>query len=311
MNETKLLVRNGYRRTVTGFTLVEMAVVLMIIAILLTFVLPTNTAVRDNNKRELTIQKIKNIDTAIVNYVMVNKRLPCPADGTSTTGIELRDATSGDCTGVTSTQQTGVLPWVTLGIAQDDVIDGWNNLLTYRVAFGLSRDNMLSMSACDPVGTAQATTTLGVNVSIPAGTTINESICNSVVDCTGVGTTCTNPIRYLEHKGFGIVDGGGSLIMDPTQSTGAAYVVISHGGNGVGAYTNTQVYISDPIKGVDGTLEALNHNNIAINTLDITASRFRDANISEGAANIYFDDIISRPSLLSLIQTAQLGPRSH
>lgn len=71
-----------------GFSLVEMAVVLMIIATLAALFVPMTATIMNNKKRELTRQKLINIETAIANYVAVNMRLPCPSDGSSSAGGE-------------------------------------------------------------------------------------------------------------------------------------------------------------------------------------------------------------------------------
>jgi hypothetical protein len=57
---------------------------------------------------------------------------------------------------------------------------------------------------------------------------------------------------------------------------------------------------------VDGTEEAKNYANLAI------LGYYVDDSISDvaGAAS-HFDDLVSRPSLLSVINKAGLGPRAH
>jgi hypothetical protein len=108
------------------------------------------------------------------------------------------------------------------------------------------------------------------------------------------------------------LDDNNGIIMNPLYFTGAAYVVISHGENGVGAISNAQILISSPAMGVDGPLEALNHNNgNAVSSVSTTISpQFRDAPFSATDA-AYFDDYLVRPTVFSLIQRAQVGPRSH
>ncbi len=103
--------------------------------------------------------------------------------------------------------------------------------------------------------------------------------------------------------------------MDHTIYTGAAYILISHGDDNYGAINSAGVYVASPVRGVSGTptLES-NNANLATRTITSTATTpaFVDAPFSD-ANNpaTYFDDIIIRPSVLSVINQAQLGPRSH
>jgi prepilin-type N-terminal cleavage/methylation domain-containing protein len=322
---------NMVRTTQAGFTLVELAIVMFIIAMLFVFTMPVSTSLLNNQRRDITKIKMKTVEAALANYVAVHKRLPCPADGASTAGVELRAGAiingvaadfTVDCAANTGTpantnQQTGVVPWVTLGLTRADVLDGWENQMTFRVAFGLTQANALDMSACDPAGTAD-TTPSGVSPLPPVNTVINVNVCNAALTCTGTGTACSKPQMFLANKGFTVVDGADLKILDPSIYTGAAYILISHGDNGVGAFTNSQLLLTSPLIGANGPLEALNHNNGhgVLSTSTTIFPKFRDAgqSFASGTAAtdaVYFDDLIIRPTVFSLIQRAQLGPRSH
>jgi prepilin-type N-terminal cleavage/methylation domain-containing protein len=311
-----------------GFTLVELAMVMFIFALLLGIVLPMTSAAIDVQKRNITEKKLKVVETALTNFVAVHKRLPCPADGTGATGMELRaPATASytvDCAApaavANTNQQTGVVPWATLGITMDSASDGWDRVLTYRVGFGLTRDNAMDMSACDPAGTGQtwsvtnsATGSIDENSTNIVNEPINTDICNSQLACSGTGTACTMPKRFLKNKGFRIVDGANAVLADPVNLTGAAYVVISHGENGLGAYTRAQVLMTTAVGNVSGPLEGANQNGtLAVSSASTNISpAFRDAVISSASGTSYFDDMVLRPSVFSVIQSAQTGPRSH
>ena len=284
-----------------GFTLVELAIVLTILAALFVFLLPTSSALLDNQKREVTRQKLKNIESALTNYVAVNKRLPCPADGTANNGTEDARTANGDCT---NNQVSGVVPWVTLGLTSADIEDGWYHRITYRAAFGLTRDGALDMSSCDPAGT-KTTDTSG---TAPPG---GRCWATCVV---GDMASCTSTKDYLTGKGLNVNDGAGTAIMSVANFTGAAYVLISHGENGYGAYDNSGAYLNQATRNVAGDIEAFNINGPAVSvtsTIPLLANTFRDTEYSQGAAATYFDDLIVRPSVFSVIQRAQLGPRSH
>jgi prepilin-type N-terminal cleavage/methylation domain-containing protein len=313
--------------TNAGFTLIELAMVMFIFALLLGIVLPMTSAAIDVQKRNITEKKLKVVETALTNFVAIHKRLPCPADGASSNGLELRTPATAnytvDCAApaaaANTNQQTGVVPWTTLGITMDSASDGWDRLLTYRVAFGLTRDNAMDMSACDPAGTGQTRTFPGGlpgNIDETSINIVNESvntdICDPQLACSGTGTACTMPKRFLKNKGFRIVDRSNAVLADPVNLTGAAYVVISHGENGLGAYTRSQVLMTTAVGGVSGPLEDANQNGtLAVSAASTNISpAFRDSEISTAGA-LYFDDLMSRPSVFAVIQSAQTGPRSH
>ena len=66
-----------------GFTITEMAVVLVIVGLLFVFLIPVSNTLLSNQRRSATLQTLQNIQAALNNFVIVNKRLPCPANGTA------------------------------------------------------------------------------------------------------------------------------------------------------------------------------------------------------------------------------------
>jgi prepilin-type N-terminal cleavage/methylation domain-containing protein len=103
-----------------GFTLIEIAIVLVIVGLLLGgLLMPLATQV-DIERRQQTEKTMEEIREALIGYAVVNNRLPCP----DTSG----DGQADDpCAG----GQEGLLPWVTLGVAQTDA---WGNRFLYRVS---------------------------------------------------------------------------------------------------------------------------------------------------------------------------------
>ena len=78
-------------RYVTGFSLVEMAIVLAIITLLLGGLLPTLSAQRGSQHISETRKQLEEIQQALVGYAIANGRLPCPA---STSSFSSRTAKS-------------------------------------------------------------------------------------------------------------------------------------------------------------------------------------------------------------------------
>jgi len=110
-----------------GFTLVEMAMVLMIIGLLLGGLVPTISAQMETQRNSETRRQLNEIKEALIGYAVINGYLPCPADGSIATGqlgagIKKASCGTGD--------NGGVLPWVTLGVGETDA---WGRRFTYRV----------------------------------------------------------------------------------------------------------------------------------------------------------------------------------
>lgn len=115
------------RRT-TGFTLIEMAMVLLIVGLLLGGLLVPLTAQMEQRNISDTQKALSEIKEAITGYALANGQLPCPAVPTTPTGqASAGIARTPPCTGANS---TGVLPWATLGVSETDA---WGRRYTYRV----------------------------------------------------------------------------------------------------------------------------------------------------------------------------------
>jgi prepilin-type N-terminal cleavage/methylation domain-containing protein len=290
-------------RLARGFTLIEIVVVLFILGVVVAMAAAVTTALTASQRLSTTTTRMAAIDTAIVQFVMQQRRLPCPADGrlasgNAQAGFERRNAGSCNVNGTANTEQYGVVPWATLGLSEADATDGWNHRFTYRTQLALVADNALDMSSCDPAAYRAPSAFTAV------GTSPNQT-CGACTFAT-LGTTCTLPLDFLSGKGLMVKNVAGNTIMDPagTPSTGAAYIVISAGSTGGGAYTSNGV--TSPSTTDDGDEEK--NRNYA--DLPIQAY-YVDDSISDGAGTGHFDDFISRPALLSVINKAGLGPRSH
>ena len=110
-----------------GFSLVELAVVLVIVGIVITMGLKATMSVLESSTYSVTKAKQEQLKGSLVGFLRTNGRLPCPDNGAGVaTGVEASPCTDG----------YGVIPWQTLGISRDSAIDGWGNFFTYRVANG-------------------------------------------------------------------------------------------------------------------------------------------------------------------------------
>lgn len=133
-----------------GFSLVELAIVLIIVALLSGGMLVTLSTSRDIARASDAQKQLAGINDALLGFAAANGRLPCPASSTSDgaeafctvtgnfgapCGAELlTPPTHGRC----SNPFDGFLPAKTLGItptdAQGYAVDPWNNRIRYAVS---------------------------------------------------------------------------------------------------------------------------------------------------------------------------------
>ena len=122
------------RLAVRGFTLIEMAVVLVVVSLVLGSLLVPLASQVEQRKIEGTEQILEQARDALLAFAAAHRRLPCPADPTS--GQEKVTMATGACT-----NNPGFLPAATLGLSPLDAEgfarDGWGleqNRIRYAVS---------------------------------------------------------------------------------------------------------------------------------------------------------------------------------
>lgn len=103
-----------------GFTLVEMAVVLVIMSAVSGLLLSGLNVFMTHTRSATTHARQVAIKSALIAYLRDNKHLPCPATKA--------DGAAGDCTSL-----SGTLPYRELSIPQDEALDAWGNHFTFVV----------------------------------------------------------------------------------------------------------------------------------------------------------------------------------
>lgn len=106
-----------------GFTLTELAVVLVIVGLLISGMLLPLAAQQDIRAHNETERVLDEIREALLGFAAANGRLPRPATS-ATNGIENGTACASDAA------CSGFVPWATLGTAK---LDGWAKLIRYSV----------------------------------------------------------------------------------------------------------------------------------------------------------------------------------
>lgn len=243
------------------------------------------------------IQQMAKLKAAIAAYVTVNRRLPCPADGSLVAsspnrGFELRDENSASptyqhCTSATSTiadQKTGIFPWKTLGLNERDVITADLTHYSYRVfsgPTGLSVDNGASMTNCD--------TDNGPTPDAPLST---SGQCDSSTNNTSA--------QFTTGKGLTVVTESGSR-------TDIAYVLIHHGKSNSGAY-----YQGGHRKAIPANMAVKEFANTqGVDSTTYTATYYATTPSDSVATDdpTYFDDRVEFLSISDLAKVSGLSAR--
>jgi prepilin-type N-terminal cleavage/methylation domain-containing protein len=106
-----------------GFTLVELAIVMFVVALLLGGMLLPLSAQQDIRARQETDKALSDIRDALLGFAITNGRLPRPA-ASATDGAEAAATCADDAA------CSGFIPWAALGSAK---LDGWGKLIRYSV----------------------------------------------------------------------------------------------------------------------------------------------------------------------------------
>jgi prepilin-type N-terminal cleavage/methylation domain-containing protein len=123
---------NNQQRDSKGFTLIEIAIVLLIVSILLGYTVALFPVQKELKQYRAVNEEMDKIIDAIYAYAQVNGRLPCAANLTAPNGIADPDD------GTQCTTWYGFLPAKTLGIdgrydASNSLLDPWGNRYRYQV----------------------------------------------------------------------------------------------------------------------------------------------------------------------------------
>jgi prepilin-type N-terminal cleavage/methylation domain-containing protein len=221
------LIRQHFLKPSLGFTLTELAVVLVIVALLIGGMLIPFSAQQDLRYNAESQKSLQDIREALIGFAIANGRLPCPAQASlasnsTNAGMEAKTGTgsslsctcstassdisnAGSTTACTPTSVTGVLPWATLGLSE---LDAWGHRYTYRVSTVFARGwPQVSDYRCAPdlVPTRSA-----FALCSPGAITINS---------TSAG---------------------------PALATEIPVIILTHGKNGLGAYSQDGTVIGSP-----------------------------------------------------------------
>lgn len=165
----------------SGFTLIELTMVLFILGLLLSSFLAPLAARVEQEERNNTQIQLDEIEEILYGHVLRNNYLPCPDCSDNTGGCAAATADDGQedrTVGICDTVE-GNIPWADLGIKGTDE---WNNIFTYRVD---------SEYADTTDGTPLQADCTGLSVTLD----VSFSLCSdgdiTVLDSSGGGNVAT------------------------------------------------------------------------------------------------------------------------
>lgn len=228
-------------RKSSGFSLVEMAIVLVITGLILGTVIGAMNVQVTGQRIKETQERQRVIKDALINYIRQNSKLPCPAlitlaDDHASAGIP--NCTSGtnsiDVPAVDSAFY-GAIPWKELGLSPEAVKDAYGRRFTYIVTYAAT------------LSTLNISGLTGNLLLYPTATDATANT-NRLNPCNGTLSVCDNL---------------------------AVVAIISHGANGYGAYSNQGSLLSDA-SASDNEKENSDHANLKLVDGDFNQQSFDD-----------------------------------
>jgi prepilin-type N-terminal cleavage/methylation domain-containing protein len=211
-----------------GFSLIELSLTLTIAAIMAVTYLSWagNSTLNDGAKTLLTLRKMEVINKAITNFVVINNRLPCPAKRTQ----------------AANTTYAGGAGNISF---DDEYVSNTSNGM-----------ECVAQSGTQPVGVVP-TRALGLSPDYMVdgwGRRFTYHVSGALCGNATSTTLACGAANYMANSAGDIiirVTAGGSIL-----TSNAAYIIVSHGSNGLGAYRtngnrNTLPTINDELENAD------------------------------------------------------------
>jgi prepilin-type N-terminal cleavage/methylation domain-containing protein len=227
-----------------GFTLIEIAIVVLILSILLGYTVALFPKQQELRKYREVDKEMDQIIETIIGYAQINGRLPCPS-AVASAGL------SSGGGGSNCTVYGGFVPSATLGITgrlngDSQLSDPWNNPYRYYVTDGDANDDGNSDFVVD--GQIQV---IGLDDNFDAS--VNPAVAgpDNYIDLDGQFLICDAASTVNTDCSTGVYVFG-----QPAASTGpfsgAPFVLVSLGKNG----SNTPPALSDELENKGATTVA-------------------------------------------------------
>lgn len=278
-----------------GLAAAALVIVVLLALVAVFFAREATQPAESLDRREVTDARMRRVADALVTFAALNRRLPCPAEGNDTALGAPGDAGSANPDSATAScaSPAGTVPWKTLALRREDALDGWGRKLSYRVHAGTTAVPLASgLTVADGVNMTSCNASLGAALDATLG---GNSSCKS-------GTPPPNtPAQFLAVRGNLLV------VNEPAGArNGNAFVLISHGESGAGAYQ------AEIVAGGGSRLAAPTNAGEVANT----GAGGTYSNLARSAPGVmpadaaHFDDIVAYMSLADLTARAKLKERS-
>lgn len=199
---------------IKGFTLVEMAIVLVILGLVLATLFAPLSAQRDIKNITGTQTSLSQIKEALYGFAILNSRLPCPARLIA----DPQDINYG-LEDITLCAQEGLLPWKTLGMSETDewgthrtlATDPWIGYWKYRPDSNFTTSITFSNKMLMDLKTEIAS-----NLVFADKIVVRDSSDNNLTPST-IGTE--KPIAVVYSTGKNLIANGKNSIIDSTYQS--------------------------------------------------------------------------------------------
>ena len=120
--------KNIFFLKIKSFSLLEMSFVIAIMGIIVGLYLPNFLNIKNSHKRQITNKHMEQIFTALSNYLVQNKKLPCPVQNINSV------SPIPPCP-----SNKGFIPYKTIGIEKKSILNGYNKPIKYIINLSLSK----------------------------------------------------------------------------------------------------------------------------------------------------------------------------
>lgn len=282
-----------------GFMILVVVALIMIIALTALVTMTGELVAGAGRRLSATEGTLTRVQKALVLFASTHQRLPCPAKPSGAMNPGWPDDVSPLAlpANASCAFPAGVVPWGALGLTQEDVTDEWGRLISYRVydgQFGLTQSNGASAINCDTdnVNTQNVEPTATGLCNNQSGT--HDTLRSHFITYTTFGTTPSF------DKGLNLHDFG----PDPNVANvpNVAFVLISHGPSGLGAYTANGTQLSGIATG------ARDYANTQAAPSFFIRQATSSADVSPGSAG-HFDDLVGYLKIADLLTLAKQDAR--
>ena len=192
-----------------GFSLLEMAIVLIIVGVMISGIFLPLTKHRELSDYAETQLRLKEIKESLIGYAIINGRLPCPTSETNPINLLRYGSADPVCSlandfpGMPLESKAGVLPWKDLGvhevdawgIPRSDKSDLWTGYWMYRVANEFTSAFSLStLTSASNIQVVKADGSSLTSMTEPAVAVICSTGKNKIADGHNASFETVNPV---------------------------------------------------------------------------------------------------------------------